>query len=372
MDDKWVHQQHATEAALGQRVEPLLRVEHQCHQALPHGGNLEAAELRFGKPDQGWLDLSTGISPWSFPFSEVPESHWQRLPHTEKTLESAAANYYQTDNPLAIPGSQFAIQRLPGLFRRCRVALPRWGYNEHFAAWEAAGHQPLRYDDSDPDRLEQQINQGEVDVVLVINPNNPSGQLIPQQRLRRWHQTLAAQGGYLIVDEAFMDASPEQSLTPLGPQKGLIVLRSVGKFFGLAGIRLGFLMATEEIRAAIAKERGPWAIPGPSAWVGCQALAATSWQAQQRQRLHGEANKLNQLLRRHLHTHASRLVQTAYFTTLFLPPAPAQAIYQTLGQQGLLIRFFEPQQGLCGLRFGLPATANQWRRLTESLERLNR
>lgn len=372
MNDKLSYQQRAAEAAHGQRNEPLLRVRLQSHQALPHGGNLKAAELRFGQPDQEWLDLSTGISPWSFPFSEVPETCWQRLPHAEAALESAAASYYQSSNPLAIPGSQFAIQRLPGLFRRCRVALPRWGYNEHFSAWEMAGHQPLRYDDSDPDRLEQLINQGEVDVVLVINPNNPSGQLIPQQRLRRWHQTLAAQGGYLIVDEAFMDASPEQSLSPLGPQPGLIVLRSVGKFFGLAGIRLGFLLATEEIRAAIAKERGPWAIPGPSAWVGCQALAASAWQDQQRQRLHDEASKLNQLLRQHLGTQASRLVQTAYFTTAFLPPEPAQATYDALGKQGILVRFFEPQQGLCGLRFGLPANEQQWQRLTEALEQLSR
>jgi len=347
---------------------PLLRNPDPVHRPLNHGGNLQAAEARFGRPAQGWLDLSTGISPWSFPFDAVPDAHWQRLPHLETALEEAAAAYYQTRAPLAIPGSQFAIQRLPGLFRRCRVALPSWGYNEHIAAWEAAGHQTRRYDDGDLQALEQRMDSGELDIVLVINPNNPSGQLISRERLQRWHQTLAAQGGYLIVDEAFMDASPAQSLSSCCPQEGLVVLRSLGKFFGLAGIRLGFLLAPAAIRAAIAQERGPWAIPGPCAWVGRQALTDQAWQAQQRDHLHTQGERLTEILRHQLGPLAVSIRPTAYFTTLFLAPSTADAIYAALGQQGILIRYFEPQQDVSALRFGLPATDQARQRLIQALQ----
>ena len=74
------------------------------------------------------------------------------------------------------------------------------------------------------------------------------------------HALLAEHNGWLVVDEAFMDSTPEQSISPDLPLKNLIVLRSVGKFFGLAGIRAGFVLAEEKVLQVMREHFGPWSI----------------------------------------------------------------------------------------------------------------
>ena len=195
---------------------------------------------------------------------------WSRLPEDDDGLEQAAARYYGTGNLLPVAGSQAAIQALPRLRPPGRVGVIAPGYGEHAHAWRGPDTRSGRCRST---AIEAALP--DLDVLVLIHPNNPTGARFPRADLLRWHGTLAARGGWLVVDEAFMDATPEESLADLSPRPGLIVLRSLGKFFGLAGARVGFVLADPAVTRPLAALLGPWTIAAPSRWVAAQALADT-------------------------------------------------------------------------------------------------
>ena len=252
---------------------------------LTHGGRLNHYARQYGRPVEDWLDLSTGISPFAYPCPPLPADCWHRLPEADDGLLAAAARFYGCDSLLAVAGSQAAIIALPAIVARRRqqtgiVALPRVGYKEHQHAWQSyqgsEGTWQLAYYDDYPD----EALVSKADVVVLINPNNPSGLVIGHEYLMAMRRQLALRGGLLIVDEAFIDCTPEQSLLnePLGDE--LIVLRSLGKFFGLAGARVGFVAATSPWLALLNDALGPWTLSGPSRWMAERALADINWQQQ--------------------------------------------------------------------------------------------
>ncbi|AFL75087.1 L-threonine O-3-phosphate decarboxylase [Thiocystis violascens DSM 198] len=314
--------------------------------------------MRFDIPLEHWLDLSTGINPHAWPVATLPAAVWGRLPEEGDGLESAAARYYGAPCPLPLAGSQAAIQSLPTLRAPCRVGVPRVGYREHAHAWCRAGHQVVELVDSDPGRW---LDDGpeRLDCLVVINPNNPTGRCWPIATLLDWHARLAARGGWLIVDEAFMDATPEASLTPFAGRPGLILLRSLGKFFGLAGARVGFLFAESALRARLLSWLGPWTLSGPSRAIARQALADTVWQQVTRAALPLAADRLAELLRRY---GLAPMGGTALFQWVLTDEA--DRIQANLARQGILVRrFIRPPS----LRFGLPGDERDWRRLEMAL-----
>ena len=235
---------------------------------LEHGGKLLAAAARYGIEPASWLDLSTGINPAGWPVPSIPPAVWQRLPEQEDGLVDAAAAYYGSAGVLPVAGSQAAIQALPRLRDACRVGVPHPAYAEHAHAWRAAGHAVVAWDAA--------MGVDALDVLVLVHPNNPGGQIYARAELLDWHARLAVRGGWLLVDEAFIDATPEASLAGLCPRPGLIVLRSLGKFFGLAGARVGFVLAEPAVLGALEARLGPWAVSAPSRWVARAALADTA------------------------------------------------------------------------------------------------
>ena len=233
--------------------------------ALEHGGRVRAAAQRYGIPLNLWLDLSTGINPDGWPVPVIPAEIWQQLPQDDDGLLEAARGFYGTSQLLAVAGSQAAIQALPGLRAPCRVALLAVSYAEHAYAWQQHGHQVCRM-------TEAEILQTDAQVVVIVNPNNPTAHRFSVAELLELHERLAKSGGWLVVDEAFMDATPEHSLAQFCPRQGLIVLRSPGKFFGLAGARVGFVLAENTVLDELAERLGPWPIAAPSRYV---AIAIT-------------------------------------------------------------------------------------------------
>jgi cobalamin biosynthetic protein CobC len=235
---------------------------------LEHGGRLLQAVQRYGVPRERWLDLSTGINPIAWQGAPLPTVSWNRLPEDEDGLLEAAQIYYEAPRLLPICGSQAAIQTLPRLRKRCRVGVPTLGYNEHGHRWNQAGHAviPLAVEDfgAAVDRL---------DVLVVCNPNNPTGERVTPAVLLEWHARLSARGGWLVVDEAFADSTPEASVARYTDRDGLVVLRSLGKFFGLAGARVGFVLATKSLLNDLTDWLGPWAIAGPSRLVAPAPLS---------------------------------------------------------------------------------------------------
>lgn len=308
---------------------------------LEHGGKLREAATRWKIPLADWLDLSTGISPQPYPLPAPPAEVWQRLPEEEDGLEAAARDYYGTARLLALPGSQAAIQWLPRLIEPGRVAMPEPLYNEHPAAWRAAGHALVEWN-------------APSDYAVLCNPNNPTGARHTRAELLERARGLRL----LVIDEAFIDAEPTESL--IGNAENVIVLRSLGKFFGLAGARVGFAFGAAELLDRLADALGPWSISHPARWAARQALADRAWQAAQRERLVAGSQRLAALL---------SVIGTPTGCALFQYVATPRAaeLHESLARRGILVRRFENP---AALRFGLPGDEDQWRRLENSLKEI--
>lgn len=321
---------------------------------LEHGGRLRAAAQRYGIPLEDWLDLSTGIAPYGWDLPPVPAQAWARLPEVNDGLEAAARDYYGAASLLPVAGSQVAIQALPRLRTHSSVGILAPTYAEHAAAWRREGHRITKLSEGSVHRALPQL-----DVLLVVNPNNPTGRLIEPARLLDWHDELAERGGWLVVDEAFIDCTPQHSLAAYSDMPGLIVLRSFGKFFGLAGLRLGFVLAAQALLDELEALLGPWTVSGPARSIARQLLADSDGQRRQRERLLADGGRLAALLR-----------------DCGLPPTGGSALFQfcctrravpcmeLLARRGILIRLFAE---LDSLRFGLPADEAGWLRLEQGL-----
>ena len=223
-------------------------------EPIAHGGDLDAARERFPGAPEPWIDLSTGINPVPFPISVLPAKIWSRLPtrsEEEALLAAAAARYRARNSEMiaAAPGTQALIQLLPRLFPRSSVEIIGPTYEEHEACWMRQGHSVSVVEDLGPSE--------HADVVIVVNPNNPTGRIIPVSALRAVARTLARTNGLLVVDEAFIDVFPETASIVSDLPPATIVLRSSGKIYGLAGLRLGFAIAEVSLASSLALETAP-------------------------------------------------------------------------------------------------------------------
>ncbi|PTU75982.1 threonine-phosphate decarboxylase CobD [Pseudomonas mangrovi] len=321
---------------------------------LEHGGRLLQAALKYRIEPAQWLDLSTGIAPFTLPLPAIDASAWQRLPETEDGLEAAARDYYRAAELLPLAGSQAAIQALPRLRGRSRVGVLSPCYGEHAHAWRRAGHDLVECAEGAIRRALDRL-----DVLVVVNPNNPTGRLIEVQQLLHWHARLAERGGWLIVDEAFIDCTPEHSLAAESHRPGLIVLRSFGKFFGLAGARLGFALAERDLLTCLQRELGPWTLSGPSRLLGRSLLADVAAQQVQRAALLSAGERLAELLRQH---GLAPLGGCALFHWLL--HEQAAQLFDFCARRGILLRLY---RNPLGLRFGLPGDEAGWQRLDAAL-----
>lgn len=321
---------------------------------LEHGGRLLRAVRQYGIAREQWLDLSSGIAPWPFTIPAVPLDAWARLPETEDGLEQAARNYYGVPALLAVAGSQAAIQALPQLRPAGRVGVLSPCYAEHPHAWQRAGHSLVELHEEQVDDLIDSL-----DVLLLVNPNNPTGRRVPRQRLLDWHARLVARGGWLLVDEAFMDNTPAHSVLDHAGQAGLIVLRSFGKFFGLAGVRLGFVMAQAGVLEGLAEALGPWTVSGPTRVLGQACFTDIAAQRQQIDRCAAASARL-----------AALLVQAGLAPTggcdlfQYVLSQDAARLHDFLARRGILVRLFETPPAV---RLGLPANEADEQRLRQAL-----
>lgn len=324
-----------------------------------HGGSLARAEALFPGAPKPWMDLSTGINPHSYPLFDLPATAFSRLPEAmrERELAALAGKAYGAPDAAHVvpaPGTQILLPmvmalRAPG---RARVLSPT--YAEHHRAAAIAGHAVEEV--SHFDALH------DADLAVVVNPNNPDGRVAPRAALLELARHMKAKGGLLVVDEAFMDVGPAgESLAGDVSTGGIVVLRSFGKFFGLAGVRLGFAITSEAAAARLLVELGPWAVAGPALEYGIRALGDRAWQVTMRARLDAEAARLDALLRR---AGISSISGTSLFR--LAETESAGALFDSLGRQGILVRNFTNMP--CALRFGLPGHDDEFRRLSDALD----
>ncbi len=321
-----------------------------------HGGSIAKASAHWNIPEARWLDLSTGINPDPWPVPEIPPTLWQRLPDLDSALMAAAKHYYQTEEIISVPGTQSVIQYLPTLRKGpANVLLPRICYNEHRFNWERANHHLFYFDNlGDPHlNLDELIEQHNIQVLVIVNPNNPLGTLLDNNQLLHYHAILQKRNGWLIVDEAFIDTK-NSSLLSYGAKPGLIVLRSIGKFFGLAGARLGFAGGDPLLLQQLTDAIGPWAINHPTQYIGTLALQDKSWQIQAKNKLTHNASTLLHLLQQHIPSlWVQQIFNSDFFIPLLMESATAVDCFEKMARQGILIRHFPISEQQSLLRFGL-------------------
>lgn len=327
---------------------------------LYHGGDLSELSYHTASDEADWLDLSTGINPSSYPIDDLPIMVWSRLPGrklTDQFIEQAV-QYYSApkhDNLLPVAGSQAAIKMIPYLFKRQDVAIMAPTYSEHAPAWRAAGHDVMLVSSLKkiPDHF----------IVVIVNPNNPDGYMIQGDELLAEAHRRHAAGGWLVIDEAFADVMPEISMASWTRDHNIIILKSFGKFFGLAGLRLGSVIAPalliEQLHAVI----GPWAVSGPALAIGQKALADTDWQDKMRNVLKDRQKDMDHMfnqcgLQPIGQVPLFRLIKTPYAASLF----------QACIEAKIYVRRFENNPEW--LRFGVPDEYKNISRLYDIISRL--
>jgi cobalamin biosynthetic protein CobC len=321
---------------------------------LLHGGDLSAARRLFPGAPEPFIDLSTGINPYPYPLPRQRAEVFAHLPDSAATsdLAAAAARLYGARSAAHVvlaPGTQILLALVAGLVVPGRAAILSPTYGEHARAAALAGHTvtPVR----------ELGACGDADLVIVTNPNNPDGRLLASGALIALATELRRHGGVLIVDEAFMDVGPSGASVAAETSRGnVIVLRSFGKFFGLAGMRLGFAMLEPKMAARLSAILGPWAVSGPALAVGAQALTDTAWIERTRNRLMKASRRLDAIL-------TGSGLEIVGGTALFrlVRTRPASELFHHLGRAGILVRIFAENANW--LRFGLPANERGWRRL---------
>jgi cobalamin biosynthesis protein CobC len=320
---------------------------------LDHGGNLDVAMRRFGGRVEDWIDLSTGINRRPYPVLGLEPRHWSVLPSRadiEALHEAARRAYASTAPVLAVAGAQAAIQLLPRLARSGRARILGPTYNEYAAAFRAADW--VVEEIADLDALTG------ADLAVIVNPNNPDGRQHDPTRLL----ALLPRVGRLVVDESFADAVPGISLAPQAGRPGLLILRSFGKFYGLAGLRLGFVLGSEADVGALATMAGPWPVSGAAIAIGRRALADRDWATATTARLAQESLRLDALVQ-------ARGFGLIGGTPLFrlCETADASAAQEQLGRAHIWSRVFPRASGW--LRLGLPGDETEWTRLAAALSR---
>lgn len=299
-----------------------------------HGGDLTAVRAQFPQVRVPWIDLSTGINPRAYPVPVLPDAAWRELPDASafQRLRQAAASAYGAPATLILPasGTQALIQWLPYLRARLhgpsRVRIVSPTYSEHRSAWTRAGHTVRECAEPEAD----------CDVLVITNPNNPDGNITSVYALAQIAESLRERNGWLVIDEAYCDTRPELSFCPkIQAHPNVIILRSFGKFFGLAGLRLGFAIAHPPLLGPLAEQLGPWAASGPAIAIAAQGLRDHAWIQSTRQCLVIQAEARDALLTRHGITLRG---SHPLFCLVDSPHAPA--LFTQMALQGLYARRF--------------------------------
>ena len=318
-----------------------------------HGGNLDHAMARHGGPRDAWIDLSTGINPRPYPIPDIADHAWSALPTGTELgalAETARTTYGWRGEVVPLAGAQAAIQIVPSLRAPGTAHVLGPTYNEHAGALRSAGWQVTE--------CATLADLADADIAVLVNPNNPDGQRHPPSDLL----ALSREVGLLVVDESFCDAEPGLSLagTLNTDTDRVLIQRSFGKFYGLAGLRLGFALTGSALAGRLRALAGPWPVSGPAITIGCRALADARWHAETVDRLTRDAVRLDGLAKRAGWTLVGG---TILFRTYMTPDAAA--VQDRLAQSRIWSRIF-PYSGTW-VRLGLPGTPDTWNRLEQAL-----
>ena len=324
--------------------------------ATRHGGGLMRAAAAYPDAPRPWLDLSTGINPEPWRGPRAAEEALNRLPDPGAlvALETAAASAFgaASERTAATAGAEAAIRLLPLLLGVCSVEIVGPTYSAHAEAWRTAGVATRLIA---PD----QAATSQADVLVIVNPNNPDGRLTRRADLIAMARARSEAGRWLVVDESFIECAPDDSVSDV-VEPGLIVLRSFGKFYGLAGVRLGFMLAATDLISRLRALLGDWPVGADALAMGRGAYADAAWRARTEAKLSARAAQLDAQL---ILAGFEIVGGTGLFRMTHTPHAARW--FQHLCRAGILTRPFDHTPK--GLRFGVP-TERDLPRLVRALE----
>ncbi|MEL6127220.1 MAG: aminotransferase class I/II-fold pyridoxal phosphate-dependent enzyme [Pseudomonadota bacterium] len=308
-----------------------------------HGGDLARAIALYGGAREDWLDLSTGINPIPYPLPPIPEALWHALPDADLVAAAEAAARFCWSVPDGMEvvfagGASAIIAALPALMAPGPVDIAAPTYNEHARAFAHGGWEVRSV----------RAPAEDAEAYVVVSPNNPDGRI--------WRD-LADPTRLAVIDESFADVRDGRR-TPFGPRR--VVLKSFGKFWGLAGLRLGAAIAEPDIAARLRARLGPWAASGPALHVAAQALGDQDWIQRTRGRIAQDADRLDGLLLPHVQ---QKVGGAGLFATYRLEDAAE--MHHRLAERRIWTRVFPYDP--TWIRFGLPGEAPGWDRLGNAL-----
>ncbi len=314
-----------------------------------HGGAVDRAIAQYGGTPADWLDLSTGINPKAYPLPEISRRDWTTLPGQDASLQllDAARGFWrvpQRVDILAANGASALIAMVPNLVPAGTVSIPEPTYNEHAAGFRNAGWQVIP---------ELTAAEG----LVVVHPNNPDGRLWSLPEMDVGSRAL------VIIDESFCDVAPDKSLVDLCERPNIIVLKSIGKFWGLAGLRLGFAMGHPSAIAKLRELLGPWPVSGPALTIGHAALSDQNWAQDSRMLLASACQRMDAMLEK---CGVSFVGGTDLFRLYRV--ADAADFHRTLAAHHILCRIFPYSKHW--VRLGLPGSKSDWGRLERALSDL--
>jgi cobalamin biosynthetic protein CobC len=326
-----------------------------------HGGDIIRAAKNYGIDDEQWIDLSTGVNPNAYPVPAIPLSVFAQLPYLQPAFLAAAQQYYQQSELVAVAGSQVAIQILPALLTQYgveQVLLPDIGYQEHEQHWQeqsaVMSHYSALTEEAMVADIDRQLGVNPQQHVIIIRPNNPTAVSVSISQLLQWSEQLSAHA-YLVVDEAFIDTAQDNSLLALDCMpNNLVVLRSFGKFFGLAGLRLGFVFAHQQLLTQLQRQIGLWSITGPTQFIATQALIDQQWQQQARIEIINNTRFMSELLAPMVtRFKLAQPLREHLFLAYPMALKMALALFEQFAEQGILTRVVKLSENKALLRFGL-------------------
>lgn len=305
-----------------------------------HGGRLTDACAAYGGTPGEWLDLSTGINPNPWPVAAGFPVDWHRLPDERALadLEAAAAACFGVDPAYvcALPGTEIGL-RLFGTLVDGAAHHVGPGYRTHGEM--VRGSTAIAFDT---------LEAAAPSTLVLANPANPDGRIAPVPTLLALLERTAGTSNWLIVDEAFADAVPDCSLARhIDDGRQLVIFRSFGKFFGLAGVRLGFMLGPVRMIARMRALLGGWPLSAAAIAIGTAAYRDGEWIARTRHALQAQVDALDAVLARHRIAPAGACPLFRLVTV-----EDAAALFKQLARRRILTRPFDYDSRW--LRIGLP------------------
>ena len=317
---------------------------------IQHGGDIDLAIKKYGGQRADWIDLSTGINRTSYPWQESVKVELRDLPSSKLLmgLEKAASRAYKVaegTDTAAVQGAQQIISLLPICLKNYNsVAILGPTYNEYEKAFKSSGIKA--------ETVSEVSKLSSSDIAIIVNPNNPTGKVIAEEIL----DDLSKKVRILIIDESFKMFSSRR----IQKFDNVIQINSLGKFFGLAGVRLGFVSGPSDFIKSVREMLGPWPISSIAAEIGIIALNDTTWISEMEKILLEGSNVLHKACS----TKNWKLVGK---TNLFHTYATSSCleVEEQFAAHYIWIRTFDYSQ--TWIRLGIPTSKYEWTRVRQVL-----